>query len=41
MGGGGGTAQVQLRGYVITITCEHLPVFAEIVDNKIKNRGNM
>ena len=25
------------RLYVITISCEHLP---EIIDNKIKNRGN-
>ena len=26
--------------YIITITCEHLPVFAEIINNKINNRGN-
>ena len=42
-GGGGGLHKCpifNLRGYVITITCEHLPVFADIIDNTFKNRGN-
>ena len=28
------------RQRVIVITCQYLPVFADIIDNKIKIRGN-